>query len=117
MALQKTFTYEEAGNIELTGAYHRVREVIIEIRSPALATGDTADAEEARSHIAVDVFGTSDVRRDMATPIGGYQFDFPVASIGPFSSKDEIFTAAYNYMKTGHLEEDGKVFYSGAVDI
>jgi hypothetical protein len=117
MALQKTFVYEEAGNIELTGAYHRVREVNIEFKSPALTTGDVAEMAEDKCWIDVEVFATSGVRHDTATPIAGYQFEFPLPSVGEFSNTDEIFTSAYNYLKTGHVNHENTFFYSGAVDV
>ena len=117
MALQKSFIYEEAGNVELTGAYHRVKEVAMEFKSPALTTGDVAQMEEEKCYITVDVFGTAEVRRNMATPIAGYQFDFPLASVGSFSDKDTIFTSAYNYLKTGHVDQENVHFYSGAIDV
>ena len=117
MALQKTFTYEEAGNIEFTGAYHRVREVNMEFKSPALTTGDVAEMEEDRCLMSVDVFATSGVRHDLATPIGGYDFEFPTPSVGLFSNKDEVFASAYNYLKTGLIGHEKEFFYSGSIDV
>lgn len=121
MALKKTVIYKEAGDIELTDAYHRIEEVNIGYSNPAHPSGDVNMSaednlrEECRVH--VQVFANSGVRYDMATPLMGYQFEFPIASLGTVVDQESLFASAYDYIKTGQLEDSDTVFYSGSVDV
>ncbi len=121
MALRRPITYKEAGHIELTGAYHRIREVDMTVTSDAHITGDAnaPDAQESECRISVDVFADKDVRNTMATPIAGYSYSFPLPSMGAFVDKDSLFSSAYEYIKTGEINTDSgaTVFYSGSVDV
>ena len=107
MALRRPITYKEAGHIELTGAYHRIREVDMTVTSDAHITGDAnaPDAQEPECRISVDVFADKDVRNTMATPIAGYSYSFPLPSMGAFVDKDSLFSSAYEYIKTGEIIE------------
>jgi|10_taG_2_1085330.scaffolds.fasta_scaffold08813_2 hypothetical protein len=123
MALKKTVIYKEAGDIELTDAYHRIEEVNIGYANPAHPSGDVnmsaEDTIREECRVSVQVFANSGVRHDMATPIMGYQFEFPIASLGTVVDQESLFASAYSYIKTGQLSQNQSdtVFYSGAVDV
>ena len=113
MAIQRDFTYEQAGNLLMTGAYHKISRIDLEVVHRTLTTGEDQDGggdpKESDAEISYDIFANSGVRYDIATPLEGGRVKWPLSSWSGVSGYDSLIDSAYEFLKTGEL--------SGGIDV
>ena len=105
MAIQRDHYYE-AGDMTITGAYHKISQIEFRYECGARPSGDQGggpDPAEADSRIQYDVFANSGVRYSIATPLDGRNTKWPLENWTGVVDKDSLLQSAYGFLKTGEL--------------
>ena len=110
MAIQKSVYVDHFG-AEVTGAYHKIKEVKIELESQVRTTGEQAEPDDNRLTLSYqyETYANSGVRWSNANSIHGGTEDLPLSHLANVSGYDSLLTECYNHLKTGTL--------SGAIDV
>jgi len=105
MAIQRDHFYE-AGDMTITGAYHKISQIEFHYECGARPSGDQGggpDPAEADSRIQYDVFANSGVRFAIATTLDGKNVKWPLENWTGVVDKDTLLQSAYGFLKTGEL--------------
>jgi hypothetical protein len=105
MAIQRDFDYE-AGDLTITGAYHKISNIELRYDCGARPSGDEGggpDQEESDGDISYDVFANSGIRFSIATTLDGSSVKWPLGNWTGVVDADTLLKSAYGYLKTGEL--------------
>tara|TARA_B100000700_G_scaffold306951_1_gene382772 strand:+ start:213 stop:554 length:342 start_codon:yes stop_codon:yes gene_type:complete len=110
MAIQKDFTMVSAGDLLITGAYHKICGIEFSTDTGARPSGDQGggpEEEPLMATISWDTYANSGIRFTTALCLDGQQADWPIESWGDVSTKDKLLQSAYGFLKTGSLLSGG----------
>ena len=110
MAIRKSVYVDHFG-AEVTGAYHKITEVRIELESQVRTTGDQTEPDDNKLNLSYqyETYANSGIRWSTASSVQGGTEDLPLSHLANVSGYNSLLTECYNHLKTGTL--------SGAVDV